>query len=333
MRVVKSVPVEDFEFRGSIKDSDVTRLKRAFAEDPHIRDNEAEALLRLNRSCPVQAPSWSGFLVDAIADYILNQSGPEGYITVEKSRWLTGKLVTDGWIANRAEFDLLVAILGRARWFPLSLATFALEQVAGAVAHGFGPLRRGHGPLAGQGVVPGSISDAEVALIREILNAFGGESALPLTRTESEVLIGINKAVSNRPVPAAWTDLFAKALANVVLAEHGYAVPPRAVALRPAVSEELAPEAQIAASLGRLRHDYHTQSSEERALARLERQRIEIVTGEEIVDEEPGWLTQRILSSLRPSAIEAAVLAHLDRECLIGEPGRRLGVGFSGFAA
>ncbi|MCC7252528.1 hypothetical protein [Hyphomicrobium sp.] len=335
MRVLKSVPVEDFELRGSIKDSDVTRLKRAFAEDPQIHENEAETLLRLNRSCPIHAPSWSGFLADAIADYILNQSGPEGYITIEKSRWLVARLATDGWIANRAEFDLLVAVLGKARWFPLSLATFALEQVAGAVIHGFGPLRRVPGPLALQGAVPGTIGEPEIALIRTILNAFGGDSALPLTRPEAEILLDINRAVAGRLPPPAWTDLFAKAVANVVLAEHGYAVPPRAVALTPgAVAQPAATVGeQVTRSLGQLRRDYHTQSCEERALARLERQRIEIVTGEEVAAEEAGWLTDRLLSSLRPSAIEAAVLAHLDRECLIGEPGRRLGIGRGGYAA
>jgi hypothetical protein len=334
MRVVKSVPVEDFEFRGSIKDSDVARMMRAFAEDPHIHENEAETLLRLNRSCPIQAPSWSGFLVDVIADYILNQSGPEGYITAEKSRWLIAKLASDGWIANRAEFDLLVAILGKARWFPLSLATFALDQVAGAVIHGFGPLRAGHGQ---QGAVPGTIGEGEIALIRVIVNAFGGDSALPLTQQETEILIGVNKAVSGagRTVPAAWTDLFAKAMTNVILSEHGYAVPPRAVALRPWVSEAAYTtfDEQVAASLGLLRQDYHRQSVEERALARLERQRIEIVTGESIVPEEEGWLTQRLLESRRRSAVEAAVLDHLGRECLIGEGFERQRMARDGKAA
>lgn len=332
MRVVKSVPVEDFEFRGSIKDSDVSRLRRAFAEDPHIHETEAEALLRLNRSCPIQAPSWNGFLVDAIADYLLNHSGPEGYITAEKSHWLVGKLATDGWIANRTEFDLLVAILGRARWFPLSLATFALEQVAGAVVHGFGPLRLGHGARQ----IPGSIGDAEVSLMRVILSAFGGDSALPLTRPEIEILIGVNKVVGARSVTPAWADLFAKATVNVLLAEHGFAVPPRSVALRPAppVAETMALSDQIDAMLGNLRLDYHIQTAEERALGRLERQRIEIVTGEEITTDDSGWLTQRLRESRQPSAVEAAVLAHLERDCLIDEMGVfSAGVGWSGFAA
>jgi hypothetical protein len=321
MRVVKSVPVEDFEFRGSIKDSDVARLARAFSDDPHIHENEAEALLRLNRTCPIQGPSWSGFLVEVIADYILNQSGPEGYITTEKSQWLVGKLAVNGWIANRAELDLLVAILGKARWFPLSLAKFALEQVAGAVIHGFGPLRAGQGFGVGQGAVPGSIAESEVALLRVILNAFGGDSALPLTRDEMEILLAVQKAVAGRPAPAAWADLFAKSITNVLLAEHGFAVPPRAVALRPWVAPEGAQtlDEQVSASLDALRRDYHRQSAEERALARLERQRIEIVTGEALAAEEAGWLSERIGASSRRSAIEAAVLAHLDRECLIDD--------------
>jgi len=335
MRVVKTVPVEDLECRGSIRDSDVSRLRKAFEADPAIQEGEAEAFLRLNRSCPVQGPSWSSFLTDVIADYLLNQNGPEGYITLDKSRWLVGKLASEGWIANRAEFDLLVAVLGRARWFPLSLATFALEQVAGAVVHGYGPLRRGHGAGSAQGAVPGTVGEPEIALIRTILSAFGGESVLALTRPETEILIGINKAVAGRRAPLAWTDLYARAMANVILAENGYAVPPRAVALRPSVAEdgEASIEEQIAVSLARLRHEYHTQSVEERALARLERQRIEIVTGEEIVADEAGWLTDRLLASLRPAAIETGVLAYLDRECLIGAPGQRLGIGWNGRAA
>lgn len=327
MRVVKSVPIEDFEFRGSIKDSDVARLARAFADDPNIHENEAEALLRLNRTCPIQAPSWSGFLVEVIADYILNQSGPEGYITAEKSQWLVSKLAVNGWIANRAELDLLVAILGKARWFPLSLATFALEQVAGAVIHGFGPLRAGQGVSAGQRAVPGTIGEAEVALLRVILNAFGGDSALALTRAEMEILMAVDKAVAGRPSPASWADLFGKSLANVLLAEHGYAVPPRAVALRPWTADEasLSLDERIAASLCALRRDYHRQSVEERALARLERQRIEIVTGEALAADEETWLCERFKTGSRRSRIETAVLGHLDRECLIGEglaPGR-----------
>jgi hypothetical protein len=315
MRVVKSVSVDDLELRGSIKDSDVAKLARGFAEDPHIHEPEAEALLRLNRSCPIQAPSWRGLLVDLIADYILNHSGPEGYITSEKSSWLIAKLSSDGWIANRAELDLLVSILGKARWFPLSLATFALEQVAGAAIHGFGPLRSG----PGQASLPGTIGEQEIALLRTVLTAFGGDSALALTRPETEILLGINAAVAVRPVPPAWADFFAKAMSNVLLGEHGFAVPPRVVALRPGAGRAAAHplDEQVALSLASLSRDYHRQSGEERALARLERQRIEIVTGEAILNDEPRWLTERLGAGSRLTQIEGAVLGHLSAAGLI----------------
>lgn len=321
MRVVKSVPVEEFEFRGSIKDSDVARLARAFGEDPQIHEAEAEALLRLNRTCAVQAPSWSGFLVEAIADYILNQSGHEGYITAEKSRWLIGRLSSGGWISNRAEFDLLVSILAKARWFPLSLATFALDQVAGAIIHGFGPLRGRPRAAPALAAAPGSIGAGEIDLIRIILNAFGGESALPLTQPEVEVMQSVHRSVSARGAPpAAWIDLYAKAIANVILAEHGYAVPPRSVALSAARGGADGPvERLVPQCLGNLRQSYHRSSGEERALARLERQRIEIVTGEPVGASEGDWLTARLADSRRPSAVESAVVDHLARECLIGD--------------
>lgn len=321
MRVVKSVSVEEFAFRGSIKDSDVARLKAAFQDDPDIHEGDAHALLRLNRTCPIQGPSWSGFLVDVITDYLLKQSGSEGYITAEKSDWLVSRLSTDGWVANRAELDLLVAILGRARWFPLSLATFALEQVAGAAIHGFGPLRLGH---HGQSPGPGTIGEQDVALLRTILNAFAGDSALALTRAEVEILMSIDDAASGRPQPPAWVDLFAKAVSNVLLAEQGYAVPPRPVALRPRVSagQPLPIGQQVGASLGFLTQDYYRPSAEERALARLERQRIEIVTGERLARDEAGWLTSRLGGGAARSPLLAAVVAHLRREQLIDLPAR-----------
>lgn len=331
MRVVKFVSIEDLEQRGSIKGSDVTKLARAFADDPHISEAEAEILLRLNRSCPIQAPSWRGLLVDLIADYILNHSGPEGYITSDKSRWLIARLSTNGWVANRAELDLLVSILRRARWFPLSLATFALEQVAGAAIHGFGPLRAGKG----QASLPGTIGEEEIALLRTVLIAFGGDGALALTRPEMEVLCGINAAVAARDVPPAWVDFFAKALANVLLAEHGFAVPPRAVALRPgaAPGAALLLDEQVALSLDGILLDYHRPSGEERALARLERQRIEIVTGEVIQADEPRWLTERLGAGSRLTKLEGAVVGHLAGAGLVGDLSLSLGSAWDGKAA
>jgi hypothetical protein len=37
------------------------------------------------------------------------------------------------------------------------------------------------------------------------------------------------------------------------------------------------------------------------------------------VGEDGDWLTDRLVSGYRRSALETAVLAHLDRECLVGD--------------
>ena len=167
---------------------------------------------------------------------------------------------------------------------------------------------------------PGNIGEADVELLRTILNAFAGDSALSLTRAEVEILLAIDAALSDRALPSEWVDLFAKAISNVLLAEQGYAVPPRPVALRARVSagQPMPLDRQVAASLGFLSHDYYRPSSEERALARLERQRIEIVTGERLEADEAGWLTARLEGGMDPTPLTAAVTAHLRRERLIG---------------
>lgn len=312
MRMVKSVPVEDMALRGSIKDSDVARLMKAFGEDPHISDGEAESLLWLNRSCAIQGPQWATFFADAIAEFLINQTAPEGYITVEKAAWLVGRIAVDGWIASRSEFDLLRAILARARWYPLSLGLLALRQVRAAIVHGSGPLR------PRQSGRPGVMLPEDVAIIRDILLSFGAESRLPLTRAEAEALIEINAAVKSGVAPAAWSDLFIKAIANLMLGAGGYAVPERSLAL---AEESFLPTSGafgdlVEVCLASTRLEYTWPSSPEAALAKLERQRIEIVTNEEFYSDEED-LTYFLNAVGGSEGQEAEVVNYLCREGLI----------------
>ena len=59
---------------------------------------------------------------------------------------------------------------------------------------------------------------------------------------------------------------------------------------------------------------YNEQGSEERAIARLERQRIEIITNEEITEGEAKWLTERLGADGRISNNERALLDFLFHE-------------------
>ena len=118
-----------------------------------------------------------------------------------------------------------------------------------------------------------------------------------------------------------WTDLFVKAIASSVMAASGYAAPPREIALaRDAWLDrrgDLWLDAILGGTsrgLGGLFGGYRQQTEEERAIARLTRQKIEIVTHEAITPAEAAWLAERIGSGGKLTPNERALLAFLKAE-------------------
>lgn len=316
MGALRSLAVDEIVRRGSIRDVDVLRLKSSYHCDGIITTAEAEALLRINQACLIQDAAWPDFFVEALTDYIVYQVLPEGYVTSEGAEWLLTRVVKNGNVARKTELDLIVNVLDKSRWSPVSLSRVALQQVKRAVVDGDGPLR------AGEMSEKGRISEPEVELVRRILYAFGGDGNVAVTRAEAEVLFDINDAIVDPEANPAWTDLFVKAVTNVVMAASGQAVPTREEALRRDTwledRGELSPGAVLSAlvtsSLDAVRNAYQEQSSEERALARLEHQRIEIITNEVITQAEAGWLCDRIGRDGRLTPNEAALIAYLKKE-------------------
>jgi hypothetical protein len=72
--------------------------------------------------------------------------------------------------------------------------------------------------------------------------------------------------------------------------------------------------AMVSSSVDAVRAIYQEQSPEERALARLEQQRIEIITNEAIPQAEAGWLCERIGREGHLTPNEAALVACLNKE-------------------
>ncbi len=317
MGLLQYVAVNEIRARGNIRDSDALKLRKAFNEDASISVSEADALFDLNDACTVQDPAWADFFIEAITDYVVNQAQPEGYIVADNAVWLMQRIAADGRVESHTELELLVHVLEKARWSPPSLARFALEQVKEAVLKGDGPLR------AGQTLEPGAVSAAEVELLRRILFAFGGDGNIAITRSEADVLIDINKAITSSQSAPEFSNLFVKAVANAVLHGIGLAVPSREEALRAETCDETADmrgagslladaliggaagtsaRARVGGFLGRMMSPgasniwgtCRLQSSEEQALAKLERQRLEIITGERVEDADAVWLVGRL---------------------------------------
>lgn len=317
MSGLRSLPIDDILGRGKINEFDLLGLRRVFYEDGIVCAAEADLLFALDARCQERPLEWADFFVEAMTDYLVLQEKPQGYLTATNAHWLLDRISRDGSVSNKLYFEVLIAILDKARWAPVSLVKFALEQVKDAVVTGSGPLRQA------KSVPPCTITEGEVDLLRRILYAFGGDGHVAVTREEADILFDIDDAISDSLPNPAWTDLFVKAVSNVMMAASGYAVPTREEALRQEALLEN-PEQQtsvlafllsmVRSNLSSVRDAYYDQTPEEMALARLEHQRIEIITHEEITVTEAAWLAERLGRDGRLSPSAMALISYLKHE-------------------
>ena len=284
----------DLDQAREIGDQHVLAMRRAFYANGVISKDEAESLLSLDRRLTSQHTSWRQFLAEAVTDYIVHQEQPSGYVTAENSDWLVSQIASDGVVQSRNGIEVLVKVLDQARFAPDSLARFALEQVRLAVVEGVGPAR----PRRGGAV--GVVTAEDVDLIRRIIYAFGGDQSLAVSRAEAEILFAINDKTPEELNDPAWSDLFVKAIGSHILAASGYRPPPREEALRQ--DAWLSSRDGVGSFLGRILQggtpaifaSYQQQDLEDLELARLERQRIELVIAEEVSGPEASWLIDRL---------------------------------------
>ncbi|MEM8972530.1 MAG: hypothetical protein AAGD43_10760 [Pseudomonadota bacterium] len=296
MSIVNSLIFDEICNRGCIRDADVAQLREAYYADGQILENEAASLFEINDACRVQETTWAPFFIEAIADFIINDAEPQGYITKTNADWLINCVSRDGSVQTQTELELLLKVLDTARWSPECLVEFTLQQVKLAVCDGTGPLR------AGTTLEAGTITDDDVDLLRRILYAFAGDGNIAITRKEAEILFDINDHIADGPQNPVFTELFIKAISSCVMAASGYSAPPREEMLR----REAWLESRGELSLGNMLTNafqggfagifgiYQEQTAEQRALARLEQQRLEIITNQEITNSEASWLVERI---------------------------------------
>ncbi|EFO28968.1 conserved hypothetical protein [Roseibium sp. TrichSKD4] len=218
--------IEEIAATKRITVEDVFALRRTiYGDDNSVSLEEAEALLRLNEKVDETVPAWQDFFPEALSDLVVHQIQPSGYVTQEHADWLIAEMSRDGHICTRSELDAILHILDKAKSSPRSLETFALETVKKAVISGEGVTR------SGKDLKPGVISDAEVELLRSVLYAGAGCGGIAISRAEAEILFDINDATIEAENAPAWSELFAKAVANYLMALSGYQAPSREVAL------------------------------------------------------------------------------------------------------
>lgn len=210
---------------GMVGAEDVLKLRAAHYDNGLIEPAEADFLFDLEHHVRTPAPEWSEFFVEALTHYLVDQADPHGYVDGEKGQWLLGRIMADGQVRSETELELLVSIVESARAVPFRLSTLALAEVRRAVVEGSGLTR--HGRLE-----PGSITMAEVALVRRVLYGAGGEKGIAVSREEAEALFDIDDAIGHADNVDRWSHLFAKAVGNYLMAAVLYEAPSRDEALR-----------------------------------------------------------------------------------------------------
>ncbi|MGE0627301.1 MAG: hypothetical protein AB7O43_05705 [Hyphomicrobiaceae bacterium] len=288
MSTLRMMAIDEICQRGSIRDGDVEMLRQAFSREPHLTAGDVDALFRIHTLARVQDPSWADFFIETMTDYVVRELEPSGYMTAAHAGWLIARVSTAGRVRSRVEHDMLLNVIDKARWVPETLLAFAIAQIRDAVTCGEGPLRS-DGMLQA-----GIITAGEVEQLRALLYAYGADGPCGITQIEAELMLDIDAAL---PAEAseedgialdAWSDLVIKSIANAVLDASGYACPSREEAL----SER---EPMGAVDQRGVLGCYVRQDAEARALARLERQRIEIITGEPVGDADADRLAARLM--------------------------------------
>jgi hypothetical protein len=198
-----------------ISADDVLALRREIWPDGAVSEDEASALFALNRAAQDSGPEWTDFFVEAMTEYAVNQRPPRGYVDEDSANWLIAEIEQDGAAARETDLALVVEVLESALNCPESLKSWALGRIEAAVLTGEGPTR--DGPPR-----PNVVDEAEVALLRRILFAAGGEGACSVGAEEAELLWRLKDACLESDNAPGWKTLFVQGVGNHLMAYSAY---------------------------------------------------------------------------------------------------------------
>ena len=299
----------DLSKKGRIEDADVLALRKLiYGGDAVVSRDEAEALIKLDQGVEQSTAAWPELFIEALSDYVVHQTPPEGYVDSEHAQWLIAAVSRDGQIRTSTELELLVEVLEKAIDAPPMLAAFALSAVKHAVLNGREDLQ-----LDAQGHI-GVISEGDVALLRRILYAASGSGNVAVTRDEAEVLFDLNDATRSAQNAPAWSDLFVKAIAGAVMSVSGYRPPSGEVALARAAWLDEQSEG-IGSFMGKMAHSLGGLfSPREVEVDRSALREAEYRAAEPVTAEEAEWLVARLSRDGTLDANERMLLRFIEAE-------------------
>lgn len=185
---------------GRVSQDEAKRIVNEVYEDGVVSRAEADALFDLNDRLSGADPLWDDRFCEAIKDYLLTVEAPVGWVSEEECSWLISRIKRDGDVRIATEVDLLLNVLRHAEGAPAKLGVFALEASCDIAR------------------IRGRVISEDVERIRRALYAPAGDAGTWVSKAEATVLFKLNDALGHVRNDASWNDLFARAVANHLLA-------------------------------------------------------------------------------------------------------------------
>lgn len=197
---------------GAISPDDVLAMRREVYGAPQVAGEYVEALIALDGAVAAGSPEWASFIGDALVDYVVHQEDPQDYVDDAKATWLMGACA--GTLRRDGAIQALVRVIEEAAAAPPSLESFVLGKAKAAV------------------IAAGQVSAADVALLRRLVFAGGGEDNVGVSREEADMLFDIDDALGKAGNDEAWPDFFALAVADSLVEVSPFHVESRQDAAR-----------------------------------------------------------------------------------------------------
>lgn len=283
MNAALSDLIQRLKASGKITADDVLAMRAEVYGASMIAPDEMEALAGLDTAATNRSPVWGEFFAEAMVDFVVRQEDPPDYVDETKAAWvmrvLAGHLKCDGGL------DALAKILEAASGVPTELQSFAIAQARDAFA------------------AKGRLEAADVATLRRMVFAGGGDGVLAVTREEANALFDINLACRGAANDPAWTEFFAEAVGASLLAVSPFRTEDRQAAARDEawlnssskLSDFMAGMGKVPELQGALREILEPDAdAEDEWRGENERFEAEQVAAIEITDSEAKWLISRL---------------------------------------
>lgn len=206
--------VAGIKAKGNIEAFDVLNLRETTYRDGAAAISEAQAIVDLHKACTIFPQYWLDFYFEATIDFVVRQQDPMGYVDDFKANWLLENISQGGRVNTPSDLELVVRVIETADDVPASVRVLALNEIEQTVLTGSGATRTIESQSRSH------INEAEVAYLRRLLFALSSGGAATISADEAEFLFRIKNACIEGNNAATWTDFFAKAIGNHLMAHN-----------------------------------------------------------------------------------------------------------------